>query len=119
MVSQGNKTKAAGAFVLLMHGGDKEQERENSKASGSGKLAAGMADIAESLKHFLSFSSHKQNKGYHPRVGNVLPAEKERKKSVKLTFAVVEERTKWLLFCNRKRSKPLKADKAWGLYGCK
>lgn len=70
------------------------KERVNSKASESGKLVAGKADIAESPKRFPSSSRHKQSKSYRPRVRNMLPAEKER--SVQLAFPVVEEQTKWL-----------------------
>lgn len=78
-IGWGNKAKVAVAFVLLMHGGDKRKERGNSKVLECGKLVPGKVDIAESPKHLPSFSSHKQSKGYHPRVRNMLPAEKERK----------------------------------------
>ena len=78
-ISQGNKAKVAEALVLLMRGGDKRKERGNSKASESEKSVAVKVDIAESPKRFPSFSSHKQSKGYRPRVRNVFPAEKERK----------------------------------------
>lgn len=78
-IIQGNKTKVAVAFVLLMRGGDKRKESGTSKASKSGKLVTGKVDSAESPKCFPSFSRHKQSKRYGPRVRNMFPAEKERK----------------------------------------
>lgn len=35
-------------------------------------------DVAAGPKRFLSFSSYKQSKRYHPGVKSVFPAEKER-----------------------------------------
>lgn len=91
-ISGGNKTKVAGALVLLMCVVYKREEMGKSKASESWRLVIDKGGIAESPKSFPSFSSRRQRKG-HPTVRNVLPEEKER---VKSAFPIIEGQTKKL-----------------------